>query len=118
MPDNWIEIASGPASGLLIAFSIIIGLYRLAAKYLPKVIEKHLENLDRQMETQREIGENMQQLRTDITQEHAMQTEAFRKSLAGVHQRFNPLQDDLRDIRLKLNLPENPNHPPPIKPEA
>lgn len=118
MPENWVDFVIGPASGLFIALSILIGLYRLAAKYLPKVVEKHIANLDRQMETQREIGEHLQQLRTDITQEHAMQTEAFRKSLAGIHQRFNPVCDDLRDIRLKLNLPQNPNHPPPVAPEV
>jgi len=118
MPENWIDFVIGPASGLFIALSILIGLYRLAAKYLPRVVEKHIANLDLQMESQRELNRSMQEMRASVTQEHAMQTEAFRKSLAGVHQRFNPLQDDLRDIRLKLNLPQNSNHPPPVAPEA
>ena len=64
MPENWVDFVIGPASGLFIALSILIGLYRLAAKYLPKVVEKHIANLDAQMETQRALGESMQQLRS------------------------------------------------------
>ncbi len=118
MPENWIDFVIGPASGLFIALSILIGLYRLAAKYLPKVVEKHLENLDRQMQTQKDLSQSMIDLRESMSKEHTSQTEAMRMSLSGIHQRFNPLQDDLRDIRMKLNLPENTTHPAPFSNEG
>ena len=49
MEENMIqEILTGPFSALVLAVTLLMGLYKLAAKYVPKVIEKHLEQMDEQ----------------------------------------------------------------------
>jgi seryl-tRNA synthetase len=102
MSDSWLELAIGPASGLIIAISILIGLYKLAARYIPKLIDRHIAQIDEQMKSQQELTEQISNLSVTMTTEHASQTEAMRKSAAGLHQRLNPISDDLKDIKLAL----------------
>ena len=47
MEDGYLmELLTGPFSALVLAITLLWGLYKLAAKYLPKIIERHVQMLD------------------------------------------------------------------------
>ena len=105
MEDGYLmELLTGPFSALVLAITLLWGLYKLAAKYLPKIIERHLQMLDELQESQNAITTRLEQLTTTMTEQHASQTESMRKAIAGLHHRLNPIQDDLKEVKFKLGL--------------
>ena len=99
-----IEFLTGPASALVLAITLLSGLYRLAAKYLPALIDRHIKLIDDMQDCQKKINEKLDSVAVTVTQEHASQNEAMRKAISGVHSRLNPLQDDLKEIKIKVGL--------------
>lgn len=104
MDGSTMEFLTGPASALVLAITLLSGLYRLAAKYLPALIDRHIRLIDDMQDSQRKISEKLDQVAVSVTQEHASQNEAMRKAISGVHGRLNPLQDDLKEIKIKMGL--------------
>jgi len=98
------EFLTGPASALVLAITLLSGLYRLAAKYLPALIDRHIRLIDDMQDSQRKISEKLDRDAVSVTQEHAAQNEVMRKAISGVHGRLNPLQDDLKEIKIKMGL--------------
>jgi len=99
------ELLTGPFSALVLAISLLMGLYKLAGKYLPKIIQRHVQMIDELQDSQQQIVNKLVELSTQMTQQHANQTEAMRKAIAGVHIRLNHQQDDLKEVKFKLGLP-------------
>lgn len=98
------EFLTGPASALVLAITLLSGLYRLAAKYLPALIDRHIKLIDDMQESQKKINEKLDSVAITVTQEHVSQNEAMRKAISGVHSRLNPLQDDLKEIKIKVGF--------------
>lgn len=98
------EFLTGPASALVLAITLLSGLYRLAAKYLPALIDRHIKLIDDMQESQKKINEKLDTVAVAVTQEHAAQNEAMRKAISGVHGRLNPIQDDVKEIKIKMGL--------------
>ena len=104
MDGSTMEFLTGPASALVLAITLLSGLYRLAAKYLPALIDRHIKMIDDMQESQKKIAEKLDQVAVNVTQEHASQTEAMRKAVSGLHSRLNPIQDDLKELKIKAGL--------------
>jgi ribosomal protein S13 len=83
---------------------MLLGIGRLVSKYVPKVIEKHLNQIDEQMKTNGLIVDRLDQLKDSIADQHAVQTEATRKAIAGLHGRLNPMENDLKEVKTILRL--------------
>jgi hypothetical protein len=98
------ELLTGPFSALVLAITLLIGLYKLAAKYLPTLLERHIAMIDDLQESQSAICTRLEQMTTTMTEQHAGQTEAMRKAIAGLHQRLNHSQNDLKEVKFKLGL--------------
>ena len=77
---------------------------RRGAKYLPALIDRHIKLIDDMQESQKKLNEKLDQVAVTVTQEHASQNEAMRKAISGVHGRLNPLQDDIKEIKIKVGL--------------
>ena len=99
------ELLTGPFSALVLAITLLMGLYKLSAKYLPKIIQRHVQMIDELQDSQKEIVNKLVQLSTTMTEQHVQQTESMRKAIAGVHIRLNHQQDDLKEVKFKLGLP-------------
>lgn len=110
MDGSTMEFLTGPASALVLAITLLSGLYRLAAKYLPALIDRHIKLIDDMQESQKKLNEKLDNVSVTVTQEHASQNEAMRKAISGVHSRLNPIQDDLKEVKIKVGLT-------PLKPE-
>ena len=104
MDGSTIEFLTGPASALVLAVTLLSGLYRLAAKYLPALIDRHIKLIDDMQESQQKLNEKLDTVAVTVTQEHASQNEAMRKAISGVHSRLNPIQDDLKEVKIKVGL--------------
>jgi len=98
------EFLTGPASALVLAITLLMGLYRLAAKYLPALIDRHIKLIDDMQESQKKISEKLDQVAVAVTMEHASQNEAMRKAISGVHSRLNPIQDDIKEMKIKMGF--------------
>ena len=98
------EFLTGPASALVLAITLLTGLYRLAAKYLPALIDRHIKLIDDMQESQKKISEKLDQVAVAVTMEHASQNEAMRKAISGVHSRLNPIQDDIKEMKIKMGF--------------
>ena len=61
--------------------------------------------IDDMQESQTKIAEKLDAVAVNVTQEHASQTEAMRKAVSGLHSRLNPMQDDLKELKIKAGLP-------------
>ena len=105
------EFLTGPASALVLAITLLGGLYRLAAKYLPALIDRHIKLIDDMQETQQKIIEKLDTVALTVTQEHASQTEAMRKAISGIHSRLNPIQDDLKELKLQIKTSVTTDEP-------
>ena len=53
------EFLTGPASALVLAITLLSGLYRLAAKYLPALIDRHIKLIDDMQESQQKLNEKL-----------------------------------------------------------
>lgn len=104
MDGSTIEFLTGPASALVLAVTLLSGLYRLAAKYLPALIDRHIKLIDDMQVNQQKLNEKLDSVAVTVTQEHASQNEAMRKAISGVHSRLNPIQDDLKEVKIKIGL--------------
>lgn len=105
MPENeLLMLLTGPVSALALAVTMLLGIGRLVSKYVPKVIEKHLNQIDEQMKTNGMIVDRLDQLKDSIADQHAVQTEATRKAIAGLHGRLNPMENDLKEVKTILRL--------------
>jgi ribosomal protein S13 len=105
MPENeLLMLLTGPVSALALAVTMLLGIGRLVSKYVPKVIEKHLNQIDEQMKTNGLIVDRLDQLKDSIADQHAVQTEATRKAIAGLHGRLNPMENDLKEVKTILRL--------------
>ena len=104
MDGSTMEFLTGPASALVLAITLLSGLYRLAAKYLPALIDRHIKLIDDMQESQKKLNEKLDSVAVTVTQEHASQNEAMRKAISGVHSRLNPIQDDLKEVKIKVGL--------------
>ena len=90
---------TGPVSALSLAVAILWGLGKFAGKYIPQIVDKHLEQIDKQMEAQNQICNRLDDMKTVLIQEHADQTEVFRKAISGLHGRLNPIENDVKEIK-------------------
>lgn len=104
MDGSTIEFLTGPASALVLAVTLLSGLYRLAAKYLPALIDRHIKLIDDMQDSQQKLNEKLDSVSLTVTQEHASSNEAMRKAISGVHSRLNPIQDDLKEVKIKVGL--------------
>jgi len=105
MPENeLLMLLTGPVSALALAVTMLFGIGRLVSKYVPKVIEKHLQQIDDQMKTNGLIVDRLDQLKDSIADQHAVQTEATRKAIAGIHVRLNPMENDLKEVKTFLRF--------------
>jgi len=98
-----LNLVTGPVSALALAVAILWGLSRFAAKYLPQVIDKHLKQIDDQMEAQVKICDRLDQMREQMSTQHSEQTEIVRKAISGLHGRLNPIENDVKDIKAVIN---------------
>ena len=90
---------TGPVSALSLAVAILWGLGKTMGKYIPQLVDKHLEQIDKQMEAQTQICNRLDDMKTIMHQENAEQTEVFRKAVAGLHGRLNPIESDVKEIK-------------------
>lgn len=90
---------TGPVSALALAVAILFGLGKFLGKYVPQIVEKHLEQVDKQMKAQEQICNRLDDMKTILHQEHAEQTEVFRKAISGLHGRLNPIENDVKEIK-------------------
>jgi ribosomal protein S13 len=105
MPENeLLMLLTGPVSALALAVTMLLGIGRLVSKYVPKVIDKHLKQIDDQMKTNGMIVDRLDQLKDSIADQHATQTEATRKAIAGIHGRLNPMENDLKEVKSFLRI--------------
>ena len=95
---------TGPVSALSLAVAILWGLGKFAGKYLPQIVDKHLKQIDDQMEAQRKICERLDQMKDSISEQHTVQTEGFRKAISGVHGRLNPIENDVKEIKAMVAI--------------
>ncbi len=113
MSSEMINILTGPVSALALAVTILWGLSKFASKYLPQIIDKHLKQIDDQMECQRQICNRLDQMGTSMVEQNASATEAMRKAISGVHGRLNPIENDVKEIKsiviLKREVPDGGN---------
>lgn len=100
MEENMIqEILTGPFSALVLAVTLLMGLYKLAAKYVPKVIEKHLEQMDEQRLAQKAIVDRLQEMHETSRDLREEDRDLFRKLTSGIHGRLNPIESDVKEIK-------------------
>jgi hypothetical protein len=104
MSGEMVSVLTGPVSALGLAVAILWGLSRFASKYLPQIIDKHLQQIDDQMECQRQICNRLDDMGTSMVEQTAQSTEAMRKAISGVHGRLNPIESDVKEIKSIVNL--------------
>jgi ribosomal protein S13 len=105
MPENdLLMLLTGPVSALGLALTMLWGIGRLVSKYAPKVIDKHLHQIDEQIKANGLIVDRLDQLKDAITDQHTVQTEATRKAISGLHGRLNPIENDIKDMKSYLRL--------------
>lgn len=97
--DMVMNFMTGPVSALALAVAILWGLGKTMGKYVPQLVDKHLEQIDKQMEAQTQICNRLDDMKTILHQEHAEQTEVFRRAVAGLHGRLNPIENDVKEIK-------------------
>ena len=86
--DMVMNFMTGPVSALALAVAILWGLGKTMGKYVPQLVDKHLEQIDKQMEAQTQICNRLDDMKTILHTEHAEQTEVFRRAVAGLHGRL------------------------------
>ena len=101
---------TGPVSALALSVTMLLGIGRLVSKYAPKVVDKHLQQIDDQMKTNAAICDRLDELKDSISDQHAAQTEVTRKAIAGLHGRLNPMENDLKEVKTILRLDKRDNN--------
>lgn len=102
--EMFMNFLTGPVSALALAVAILWGLGKFAGKYLPQIVDKHLKQIDDQMEAQRKICERLDQMKDSIAEQHTVQTEGFRTAIRGLHGRLNPIESDVKEIKAMVGL--------------
>jgi len=102
--DMVMNFLTGPVSALALAVAILWGLGKFLGKYVPQIVDKHLEQIDKQMEAQVQICNRLDDMKTILHSEHAEQTEVFRRAVAGLHGRLNPIESDVKEIKAAVGF--------------
>jgi len=96
MDDSILMVLTGPASALALAVSLLWGLARYAGKILPGIIDRHMSQIDAIIHRLESMEAASQENR-----------EIYRKMIAGVHSRLNPVENDIKEIKYYLKLEDN-----------
>ena len=105
--DNLIMLLTGPFSGLALALIMLWGIGKMVAKYVPKIVDKHLHQIDEQIKANKGICDRLDEMRENISEQHMQQTEATRKAISGLHGRLNPMENDIKEVKTFLKLSGN-----------
>lgn len=102
--ESLMMLLTGPFSGLALALVMLWGIGKMVAKYVPKIVDKHLHQIDAQIEANGKIVDRLDQMREAVAEQHTQQTEAMRKAVAGLHGRLNPMENDIKEVKTYLQL--------------
>jgi len=105
--DSLMMFLTGPFSGLALALVMLWGIGKMVAKYVPKIVDKHLHQIDEQIKANSKIVDRLDQMREAVNEQHAQQTEAMRLAVSGLHKRLNPMENDIKEVKTFLNLSSN-----------
>lgn len=94
-----IEILTGPFSALVLAVILLYGLFKLAAKYIPKVVERHLKQIDEQMDSQRAITQRLESMESTFRDLREDDRELMRGLASNLHKRLTPIETDIKAIK-------------------
>ena len=105
--ESLMMFLTGPFSGLALALVMLWGIGKMVAKYVPKIVDKHLQQIDEQIKANGKIVDRLDQMREAVNEQHAQQTEAMRLAVSGLHKRLNPMENDIKEVKTYLNLSSN-----------
>lgn len=95
-----IDILTGPFSALMLAVILLYGLYKIAAKYIPRVVERHLKQIDEQMDSQRAITQRLEIMDSTFRELREDDRELMRGLASNLHKRLTPIETDIKAIRV------------------
>lgn len=102
--DNILMLLTGPVSALALAISMLWGISKIIGKYLPKLVDKHLKQIDEQIESTKRIVDRLEHMRDDFSEYQTAQSEVTRNAVAGIHKRLNPIENDIKEVKTFLKL--------------
>jgi uncharacterized coiled-coil DUF342 family protein len=105
--ESLMMFLTGPFSGLALALVMLWGIGKMVAKYVPKIVDKHLNQIDEQIKANSKICDRLDQMREAVNEQHTQQTEAMRKAVSGLHSRLNPMENDIKEVKTFLQLSSN-----------
>jgi len=83
-----VQLVTGPASALGLAVLIILAGFKLIAMYLPPIIQRHMQQVDK-------IATRLEELKISRDDNAAIMNDA----IAGLHTRLNPIESDVSVIK-------------------
>ena len=97
--DTIISILTGPVSGLGLCIIMILYVGRFAGKYVPQLVDRHLDQMSAQMDAQGKIISRLEEMQKLMADQHELQNETIRRAISGLHGRLNPMENDLKEVR-------------------
>lgn len=102
--DSMMMLLTGPASALALAVTMLIGIGRMVSKYVPQLVDKHIRQIDEQIEASRKISERLDQMNERMNEQHVQNSETIRSVISGVHKRLNPIENDIKEMKTFMKL--------------
>ena len=102
--DSMMMLLTGPASALALAVTMLIGIGRMVSKYIPQLVDKHIRQIDEQIEASRKISERLDLMHERMNEQHVQNSETIRSVISGVHKRLNPIENDIKEMKTFMKL--------------
>jgi len=102
--ESLLMMLTGPLSGLALAVTMLFGIGRMVSKYVPQLVDKHIRQIDEQIEASRKITERLDAMNERMNEQHIQTSEIIRNTASGLHKRLNPMENDLKEVRTFLKL--------------
>ena len=107
MESSYIQLLTGPLSALALAVILLYTVGKWAAKFVPTVVNKYMEQSDKTIEQLDKLNKTIMEHRSESAIRAEQHLEATRKSIAGLHNRLNMIEPDIKEI-LTINKFQQP----------
>lgn len=98
MESSYIQLLTGPLSALALAVILLYTVGKWAAKFVPTVVAKYMEQSDKTIEQLDKLNQNIMEHRSESAIRAETHLEATRKAIAGLHSRLNTIEPDIKEI--------------------
>jgi len=102
--ESMMMLLTGPASALALAVTMLLGIGRMVSKYVPQLVDKHIKQIDEQIEASRKISERLDAMHERMNEQHVQTSETIRTVVSGVHKRLNPIENDIKEMKTFMKL--------------